>query len=264
MVSDAYRILRGDDWAAGLRACLPAATADMPGWMEHNTRLLKRDRYSAVGLLSVQGQLCCLKHYSAKSAWQNMGFRFAISRGVRSFDAAADLLQAGLKVPAPRACLWRPGAMFLLSQGVADSSDLRALWLAGPAVDAAGRYLRTAGETLAALHLAGFAHGDCKWSNLLWRRETCYLVDLEDAGRVRAPGGQQPALHARQLRDIARFTADAEALAVSPGQYQNFLASYCLAIHCTPAQLRDQVQQPLRLIRQRHRRKSGISHPALL
>ena len=232
--------------------------------MEHNTRLLKRDRYSTVGLLRLQGQACYLKHYIAKSAVQNLGFRFAIGRGVHSFDAAASLLLAGLRVPAPRACLRAPGGLLLLTEGVEDSRDLRALWQGPVDEEAASGYMRNAGATLAALHLAGFAHGDCKWSNLLWAREAFYLVDLEDVRRVGKPGGRSLSPHARQLRDIARFTADAEALAVSPDQYDNFLARYCAATQCAPENLRDLIRQPLELIRQRHKRKSGISHPALL
>ena len=217
-----------------------------------------------MGLLNVQGQLCYLKRYMAKSALQNMGFRFAIGRGVRSFDAATSLLQAGLMVPAPKTCLRGPGEILLLTQGMQDSSDLRALWLAGPNAQAAGEYLRLAAATLGALHLAGFAHGDCKWSNLLWSRQAFYLVDLDDVRRVKKSTGHALSLHAEQLRDIARFTADAEALAVSPVQYQKFLEKYCAAMQCASGNLRELVRQPLELIRQRHKRKSGISHPALL
>jgi tRNA A-37 threonylcarbamoyl transferase component Bud32 len=263
-MSDIYRVLRGDDWAPWLRECLPAPPAEMLPWMEQHTRLLKSDTYSRVGLLRVQGQACCLKLYIAKSALQNLGFRFAYGRGIHSFDAASRLLEAGIMVPAPRTCVRIPDAMLLLTQGMEDSCDLRALWLAQPAEEASSMYMRRAGETLCALHLAGFAHGDCKWSNLLWTSEAFYLVDLEDVRSVRAPGAQPESLHALQLQDIARFTADAERLCASPRQYEIFLESYCASLRYPREKLLDQITQPVAVIRNRHERKSGRINPALL
>ena len=60
-----------------------------------------------------------------------------------------------------------------LQEFVAESKgrDLRALWLEQPEPARAELLMRGAADTLAALHLAGFAHGDGKWSNLLWRGE---------------------------------------------------------------------------------------------
>ena len=263
-MSDSYRVLRGDDWAPWLRECLPAPPAEMRSWMEQHTRLLKSDTYSRVGLLSVHGQACFLKLYIAKSNLQNLGFRFAYGRGTHSFDAASRLLRAGLRVPAPRTCVLGPGGMLLLTEGMEDSCDLRSLWLTQPAEEATWRYIRQAGETLSALHLAGFAHGDCKWSNLLWSSDAFYLVDLEDVRRVRARGAQLKSLHALQLQDIARFTADAERLRASTGQYEIFLESYCTSLHYPREKLLDQIKQPVAVIRKRHERKSGRSHQVLL
>lgn len=261
---DIYRVLRGDDWAPWLRQCLPAAPAEILPWMEQHTRLLKSDTHSMVGLLSVQEQTCYLKLYIAKSALQNLGFRFAYGRGVHSFDAASRLLLAGLRVPAPRTCVQVPDAMLLLTEGMEDSCDLRALWLARPAEEASAMYMRQAGETLSALHLAGFAHGDCKWSNLLWTSEAFYLVDLEDVRRVRARAAQLKSLHALQLQDIARFTADAERLRASPGQYEIFLQSYCASLHYPREKLLDQIKHPVEVIRKRHESKSGRRSQVLL
>ncbi len=263
-MSDAYSVLRGDDWAPGLRECLPDSAADMPSWMEQHTRLLKSDTYSRVGLLNVKQQGCFLKLYIAKSALQNLGFRFAYGRGVRSFDAATRLSQAGLRVPTPRTCMRVPGGMLLLAEGVEDSCDLRALWLTQPAEEVASRYMRQAAGILSSLHLAGFAHGDCKWSNLLWSSEVFYLVDLEDVRRVGAPGEKIPSLHARQLQDVARFTADAEVLGAGSGQYEIFLDSYCASVHYPQEKLRDQIRQAVEAIRKRHQGKSGNSYPRLL
>lgn len=263
-MSDAYSVLRGDDWALGLRECLPDSAADMPSWMEQHTRLLKSDTYSRVGLINVKQQGCFLKLYIAKSALQNLGFRFAYGRGIHSFDAAGQLLQAGLRVPTPRTCLRFAGGMLLLTEGIEDSCDLRAMWLTQPAEEDISRYMCQAAGILSSLHLAGFVHGDCKWSNLLWSGGGFYLVDLEDVRRVTAPGEKKPSLHARQLQDVARFTADAEVLGAGPGQYEIFLDSYCASVHYPQEKLRDQIRQAVEVIRKRHESKSGTSYRALL
>jgi tRNA A-37 threonylcarbamoyl transferase component Bud32 len=263
-VARTSRALRGKDWAPGLRECLPDPPVGLVPWMEQHTRLLKSDTYSRVGLLQVQGQTCCLKLYIAKSPLQSLGFRLGIGRGIRSFDAATHLLLADLKVPIPRACLLVPEGILLLSEGVEDSRDLRALWQAQPTERIATQFLQRAGETLSALHRAGFAHGDCKWSNLLWNSEVFYLVDLEDVRRVRTTGAEFTSLPAGQVQDVARFTADAEALGASSGQYETFLSSYCVGTAYQQEQLLNRIRPLVGVIRKRHQTKYGHRHQPLL
>ena len=236
----------------------------MRSWMEQHTRLLKSDTYSRVGLLRVQGQICYLKLYIAKSPLQRIGFRLGIGRGITGFDAAASMLIAGLQVPTPRACLLVPEGMLLLTEGIEDSRDLRDLWLAEPTELIASQYMQRAGEILSALHHAGFSHGDCKWSNLLWSGESFSLVDLEDVRRVGTAGTEVTSLHARQLQDIARFTADAEALGASTGQYESFLGGYCIGAYDLTEQLRDGIRPLVGAIRKRHQKKYGHRYEPLL
>ena len=236
----------------------------MPTWMEQHTRLLKSDTYSRVGLLRIREQTCCLKLYIAKSSMQRLGFRLGIGRGITAFDAADRLLVAGLHVPTPRACLLVPEGMLLLTQGVEDSRDLRDLWQAEPTESIASQYMRRAGEILSVLHHAGFSHGDCKWSNLLWSGESFSLVDLEDVRRVGTAGTEVTSLHARQLQDIARFTADAEALGASASQYESFLGSYCMGAGDLRDQLLDGIRPLVGVIRTRHQKKYGHRYEPLL
>jgi tRNA A-37 threonylcarbamoyl transferase component Bud32 len=232
--------------------------------MQQHTRLLKSDTYSRVGLLKVQGQTCCLKLYIAKSPLQSLGFQLGIGRGIHSFNAAAQLLLAGLNVPAPKTCLLVPEGMLLLTEGVEDSRDLRAVWQARPSELMASQYMLQAGETLSDLHSAGFAHGDCKWSNLLLTGESCYLVDLEDVRRVRTAGAEFTSLHARQLQDLARFTADAEVLSASTGHYETFIAGYCAGEAYQPEQVSDEIRPLVAVIRKRHQNKYGHRYEPLL
>lgn len=263
VVTRAARVLRGEEWGEELLQRLPPPRENLLPWMERHTRLLKSDRYSRVGLLELNGQTCFLKCYVPKSPLQRLGFHCGLGRAVTSFDAAGQLLSAGLHVPAPRACLRAHGGMLLLTEGLR-GDDLRALWLTGPTEVLASSYMQRVGTALSALHLAGFAHGDCKWSNLLLSGETFYLVDLENVRRVGAARGEPSTVHARQFQDIARFTADAEALEASAGQYQVFLDSYCAGEQALRGALLEGVRPRLEAIRNRHRSKYGHRHPPLL
>lgn len=259
----ADKVIRGAHWAEHLRQCLAGSPADAVTWMEQHTQLLKSDLHSRVGLLDLQQQPCCLKLYLAKSRWQQLAFRLGLGRGARSFDAAAELIRHGLSVPAPRACLLVPEGMLLLTEGIPDSRDLRALWLSQPAADRVRQLMQCAGHTLAALHRAGYAHGDCKWSNLLWDGKQFYLVDLEaviNVGHIAGPGIP---LRSRQFRDLARFTIDAEELGASQQQYDTFLHSYCTGINCARERLAAGITSAAEPIRRRHANKYGTNHRPL-
>lgn len=254
----AVRVLRGQRWAAQLQARVAQAPTDLRQWLDQHSQLLKRDRWSQVGLLELQGQPCFIKLYQAKSLPQRLGFRSGHGRAVRSFDAAQAMANAGLPVPAARACLALPGIMILLTEGLAGGRDLRALWQGAPEATQATQWLAAAGELLARLHLAGFAHGDCKWSNLLWSGEQFYLVDLEAVRQVGEPLRAASRIHPRQARDLARFTVDAERLALAPALYQLFLGSYLSRSGLSREQVTRQVLPLAEKIRARHRRKYDI------
>lgn len=258
------RPLRGAHWAACLSARLAEPPADTASWMERHTRLLKSDTFSRVGLLELQGQSCFLKLYLAKSSLQRVGFRLGYGRGVHSFDAARRLASASLPVPSPLACLLVDDGMVLLTEGIANSLDLRALWLEHPAVEAANKLMQAAGDTLAALHLEGFAHGDCKWSNLLWNEVQMYLVDLEAVRAVTGARRRSLPLHPRQLLDLARFTADAEALGAGPVQYGIFLDRYCMGVGSRRELVSAGMLPALEAIRKRHRETYGGDYPPLV
>ena len=232
--------------------------------MERHTRLLKTDVFSRVGMLDLQGRPCFLKLYLAKSRLQQLGFRLGYGRGVHSYDAAQRLALADLPVPAPLACLLVEEGMLLLTEGIDNSRDLRALWLEQPAAATAQQLMQVAGDTLAALHRAGFAHGDCKWSNLLWNGAQLYLVDLEAVRVVKAVRSQLLPLHTRQLRDLARYTVDAEALGASPGQYGVFMDRYCAGMGCRRELVTAGMLPAVEAIRKRHRDISGNNYPPLV
>jgi tRNA A-37 threonylcarbamoyl transferase component Bud32 len=218
--------------------------------MERHTRLVKSDRFSRVGLLVLAGELHYLKFYRPKSIGQQLWFRLARGRGVRAFDMGEALAGQGIAVPEPRACLLVPEGMLLLTEGLQGAGDLQALWRSEPGPGDPGGLMTAAGRALGRFHLAGYAHGDCKWSNLLWYAGHFYLADLE-AVRAAPVGGR------RQARDLARFTLNAEELSAGEAHYRQFLSSYCEATGTPRAMAIDRLLPDLRRLRARHRARYG-------
>lgn len=244
------RVLRDGGWAGDLSEYLARGEGNIEPWMEANTRLLKRDTHSCVGLLEIEADLCYLKLYRSKSPLQSLGFQFGHGRGVSSFDAAGRLAAAGVAVPAPRCVLLVPGGMLLLTEGLADSADLKSLWLQQLPADEFRCWLAPAGEALATMHLAGFAHGDCKWSNFQCCEAGIVLIDLEAVGSA-APGSR------KQCRDLARFTLNAEDMGLAPDDYALFLEAYLAATGQDKAPLLQAVRKTLQPLRAKHLAKYG-------
>jgi tRNA A-37 threonylcarbamoyl transferase component Bud32 len=244
------RILRGALWGARLRELLPPEPAQIDPWMERNTELLKRDEQSMVGLLPLQCRPRYLKLYRSKSALQRLAFRLGRGRAVRAFDQALELAAAGVPVPEPLACLQVPGSMLLLTEGVPQARDLRRIWSGRPGAAALRPMMAAAARALAVLHAAGYAHGDCKWSNLLWSGGEFRFIDLEGVRRSR-PGSS------RCLRDLARFTLNAEDMGLPARLYGVFLADYATASGSSQQELVQGFLPQLRRLRRRHLAKYG-------
>jgi tRNA A-37 threonylcarbamoyl transferase component Bud32 len=249
VASDAV-LLRDGGWGRALSRALAEPPAGIEAWLAHHTRLIKEDPGSLVGLLQLQDATCCLKFYRSSTGVRALALRLGFGRGVRSFDRALALAAAGVRVPEPRACLRVPGGMLLLTEGLSAGKDLRALWTAGTGVASWAELLDAAGLALADLHAAGFAHGDCKWSNLLWSGDQICFVDLDAVRRVRGSG-------ARGLRDLARFTLDAEELALPAVLYRSFIERYATAARRSPESLARAMGPALEKLRRRHLAKYG-------
>lgn len=251
------RVIRGADWAADLQLCLDTGQEDTMAWMADNTRLLKSDANSAVGLLQMERGLCCLKLYRHKSAVQRALFRSGHGRPVRSFEMGSAMADAGLPVARPRACLLYGQDMLLLSAGIPDAVNLQALWQKGLDDARSRKLLLGTALTLARLHQSGFAHGDCKWPNLLWSGGQCWLVDLDAAAKT-APGS------ARQMRDLARFILNAEELGVSPAHFELFMQHYLEQTGLFREPVISKLMPVLRKLRARHLARYGERGAQLL
>ena len=239
------RVLRGGQWAAELQRHLPAGSLQQ--WMASDCEVLKRDAHSLVALAELQRQPCYLKFYCPKSLLQRLTFRLGYSRAVDAFDKAVLLLAHDIAVPAPLACLRADDGLLLVTEGIDKARDLKRCWQDS---DPLAPMLPAAAESVARMHRAGFAHGDCKWSNLLWSEPRVYLVDLEAVNPCK-PGS------AAQWRDLARFTVNAEDMALPAADYEQFLALYCQHMGIGRETALAAMQGPLASLRQRHKSKYG-------
>lgn len=244
------RILRGQHWSELLLEALGDEREPVSLWMEHNTRIVKSDRYSQVGLLQLQGQPCHLKYYQPKGVLQKLQFRLGGGRGVASFDNAQRLKAAGLTVPDPLGCVLAGGGILLLTEAIEQGRDLKSL-CAGELPDHELQSLfERAALTLAAWHQAGFSHGDSKWSNFLVAPGAIYMVDLEAVGKDKLEGSGC-------TRDLARFTVNAEDMGLAPEHYQSFLARYCAELSLSPESVVRRIGPGVDTLRRRHREKYG-------
>lgn len=241
------RILRGDRWAGLLLDAL-SEPVDVRQWMMANTRILKRDETSLVGLLRLAGELSYLKLYQSKSALQSLAYNLGKGRAVHSFDVSRELLERGLPVPEPRACVLIGNQQLLLKQGLEGSEDLNQRWLDGIDEDEQQQWMQRCGDTLGRFHAQGFAHGDAKWTNLLCQSDQLWLVDLDGVSRAGA---------ANRLRDLARFTLNAEDRELQPQHYEMFLAHYIERTGSDRQALLRGLAAPLKKLRARHLKQYG-------
>jgi tRNA A-37 threonylcarbamoyl transferase component Bud32 len=250
----ALQILRE---AAGARrqfdpALLPAS--GIATWLEQQGRILKEDPHSRVALAQIEGRCYYLKLYLRKSALQELGFRLGRGRALRAFDAARVLTATEVAVPRAWYCLRGEEGLLLITEGV-EGGDLKSLWQGhDPAIP---QLVQAAGLALAHLHIAGYTHGDCKWSNLLCRDGRILFADLEAVARGR-PGSRAAA------RDLARFTLNAEDLSLPAALYETFLTGYCAATRQTREAVVRATLAPLQTLRRRHLARYGPrGHPLL-
>lgn len=218
-------------------------------WMEDHAQILKSDAYTLSGLARLDDEACFLKLYRYKSPLHRILFALGIARPLRDFTAARELGAQGVSVPRPLACLNVSDGMLLVIEGLSGGGDLAELWLRQPGDDDSRVMMRSAGENLAVLHSAGYAHGDCKWNNLFWDGFRVFLIDLDKARRA--------ALHSSvQARDLARFTVNAEKLKIGPQLYEEFLGAYLQGVG---GDRREVVQRMLPIL-VRFRKKYLVRH----
>ncbi len=252
----AVRVLRDAGFAQRLQGELAKPPESLHDWLASHGTLLKSDTHSTVALLPLDGEEHYLKLFRPKTTWQRWGFRLGRGRGIAAFDAAQSLERAGIDVPIAEACVTVSGCVLLLTEALR-GRDLKALWLAKPGPAESAALMEAAGNALGSMHRAEFAHGDCKWSNLIHCDGRLYFADLEAVK-------QAPPTSAPALRDLARFTLNAEDLALPPDLYRLFLERYLAESGQPGARIRAAVLPLLDAMRARHLARYGARGHRLL
>lgn len=252
----AVRVLRDAGLAQRLQRELARPPEPLDEWLASHGRVLKCDANSTVALLPLDAREHYIKLYRPKAAWQRWAFRFGLGRGTAAFDAAQRLQGAGIDVPTAKACVTVSGCVLLLTEALR-GRDLKALWLSQPGRAEGAALMAAAGNALGSMHRAEFAHGDCKWSNLIHCDGRLFFADLEAV--TQAPPGSSPA-----LRDLARFTLNAEDLGLEPDLYRNFLERYLAQSGQSGARIKAAVLPLLDAMRARHLARYGARGHRLL
>jgi tRNA A-37 threonylcarbamoyl transferase component Bud32 len=238
-------IKRGDIWAARLKDQLAASPEGAAEWMEEHTHILNSTIDSLSGLLRVEDELAYLKLYRFKSFRHKALLRLGRAQSMRNFRRAGKLYEKGLAVPQPLACLAVQQGTLLAIEGLSGGGNLAELWQSRTTLDGFEGMMRSAGETLATLHVAGYTYGDCGWAKLYWNGQRVYLTDL-DSTRKCAVGGVP------QSRDLARFTANAEEFGIGLSLFEQFLEVYLEGVPGTRREVIEHMIRPLYRIRGQH------------
>lgn len=239
------KIKRGDVWAARLKEQLTESPLGAAEWMEEHTHILNNNADTLSGLLQVDDELAYLKLYRFNSLRRKVQYRLGRADSLRNFRRALELGDKGLAVPKPLACLAVQQGTLLVTSGMSGGGNLAQLWHNRVAEDNFDAMMRSAGETLAALHAAGYTYGDCRWVNLFWNGERVHLTYL-DATRKSRVGGIQ------QARDLARFTANAEEFGIGSGLFELFLEMYLQGVQGNRREVVERMIRPLYRIRGQH------------
>lgn len=250
------QLVHGEQWGAALQQRCAGFSGSVAQWVETEGDVVKDTEHELAGLVVLQDKTCFFKLYRYKSSLRRLLFPFGSRRPLAAWRVGQQMADAGLPVAAPLACLRADEGIILLSEALPSSNNFAELWPQCAASEQQA-HLLAAARALAALHQAGFAHGDCKWPNFVFSAECCYLVDL-DAARATQTGS------ASQARDVARFTVSAEESQVAPALYAVFLDAYVQASAWQRERLTAQLRGQLKKIRRRHRASYGIDVPPLV
>lgn len=248
------RVLEGGAAGEQWLSQLAAAGGDLGTYLSQRGSLVKDGTASRAWLVDVEGAPCFAKLYRHKSPLRRLLPGITARRPLRAYRVGRVLHREGLAVARPVCCVALPDGVLLLTAALGNGDSLAEQWPALPAGQRSGA-LALAARALAALHSAGYSHGDCKWHNLVIARDTCYLVDIERARR----GGER-----WQARDVGRFAVAAEDAGVAQDQFDAWWRDYLAGAGPRGERFRAAAARYAAAVRRRHERRYGRAPRPLL
>lgn len=244
-MSKSVSVVRGEGAAAAIAKRLREYPGNGVEWLQSHCSILKEDDLGVVALYQDGPLECVLKFYGYRSRAHQWAYRMGRGRAFHSYRAACALRREGIAVAQALGCLRLTDGMLLISEAIEGEGNLQEIWERGPVEKFARHVFQVAGHSMANLHRSGYAHGDCKWNNLLWDGGGIVMIDLDAV--VRAPLHSQ-----RQARDLARFTVNAEESDLGAPLFDLFLTSYLQVVGLTRQQAVDQMVPYVYAIRAKH------------
>ncbi len=251
-------LVHGKRWGRRLGDKLKSPPLGISAWIKRHTTVIKDEPKKVVAFFEIRKKPCFLKLYRRRSIFFKLLYFARLGRPMNSYKTGLHLAAEGVPVPRPLCCVVVSEGLLVLSEAFVSDGDYCQIWNGSPGREQVRKMMRGAGETIAAAHSAGYTHGDCKWNNLLWYQETCFLVDFDGARKIRFSA------EARMARDIARFTVSAEEAGVPGDMLEEFLDSYLRDSDLNRDRLIELMQPQLEKLRGRHFEQYGISPQPLL
>ena len=246
-------VIRGKTWGARLQRRLDKPPVGIDKWLQQHTTPIKDEGGRYVGHYFMREMSCYLKLYRRPYYLHVLPTLMRRGLPVRTFNTAIFLAANGVPVSRALSCVLVSTGVIVLSEGLYQGGNYFEVWQSGPAEAEARQMMREAGTSLAAMHKAGYVHGDCHWNSLLWSEQQCFLVNLEAARKPRFKRAQ------RSLRDLAHFALDAESEGVSAALFAEFIEAYVFVT----GENRDDVIAGLQVALERLRKKHASKAPRL-
>lgn len=249
------RVLAGGALGERWLSQVVAAGGDAGDYLSRSGSPVKNGVDSQAWLVELEGAPCFAKLYRHKSPLRRLLPGLTARRPLRAFRMAHTMHREGLAVAQPMCCVALPEGVILVSAALARCDSLAVAW---PSLPARRRSdcLALSAQALAALHRAGYSHGDCKWHNFVAVHDTCYLVDLEAARRGAGDRGQ--------ARDVGRFAVAAEEAGVSQDQFDAWRLDYQARVGSRGDSFMAAASRYAGVVRRRHARKYGLVPRPLL
>ncbi len=226
---------------------------------ESHVNRIKEGRYSYAGFITVDGcqSTVFLKCYKPKGIFQRCLFSWGVARAYRAYHVSCGSI---LPVVSSYALVRNTYSSNLyVFYNAISGSNLSEYYKSTPETQNLSALLADCGHKLAALHEAGWTHGDFKWGNVLVNRSQSSVIFADmDAARSMSRYNRSAC-----GRDIARFIVNAEDYHVDENLMSHFLSAYANTVGLTERACIKHAQPALEKLRLRHDRKYGLRQQRL-